>query len=92
MAVIRTINLPVASQPYGLVFAPNGSAAYVALEGTGQVVKLDPTSGAQLGAAQVGATPRHVSINSSGTRLYVSRFVTAPISGEETQFVVPDRR
>jgi YVTN family beta-propeller protein len=42
--VRRTIPLPYGSQPYGLVFAPDGSAAFVALEAAGRVIKLDPAS------------------------------------------------
>ena len=49
--VRRTIALPFGSQPYGLVFAPDGSAAFVALEGAGRVLKLDPVSGAEIGSA-----------------------------------------
>ena len=34
--VRRTVALPFGSQPYGLVFAPDGSAGFVALEGAGR--------------------------------------------------------
>ncbi len=43
LAVVQTVALPRGSMPFGLAFAPDGSAAYVALEGTGQLVKLHPT-------------------------------------------------
>ena len=54
------------------------------------MLRLDPSSGAQLVAASVGPTPRHISINASGTRLFVSRFITPRLPGEETEFVSPN--
>ena len=45
LSVSRTIGLPAASQPFGIAFVPDGSAAFVALEAIGQVLKLDPVSG-----------------------------------------------
>ena len=41
LAVSRTIGLPFASQPYGIIAAPTGNAMFVALEGTGRVLKID---------------------------------------------------
>ena len=40
LAVEQTVTLPRASMPFGLAFAPNGSAAYVALEATGRLLQL----------------------------------------------------
>ena len=82
LAVVQTIALPRASQPFGIVFAPTGSAAFVALEATGRVLKLNPSTGATLATLDVGANPRHLSIDSSGTTLYVSHFITPPVPGE----------
>jgi len=90
LSVSRTINLPYASQPFGLVFNPDGSAAYVALEGAGRVLKLDPSTGSQLAVADVGSNPRHLSVSADGSRLYVSRFITPRLPGEETATVVTE--
>jgi YVTN family beta-propeller protein len=79
-----TIDLPAASRPYGIVFAPNASAAFVTLEGLGRLLRLDPVTGAVLGNVSVGSNPRHLSINSSSSRLYVARFITPRLPGEET--------
>ena len=88
LSVRRTIPLPYGSQPYGLVFAPDGSAAFVALEAAGRVIKLDPASGVEIGGAFVGPTPRHLSMTANGARLYVSRFITPRLPGEDTKIVV----
>lgn len=83
LAVSRTIALPRASQPFGIVFAPASSLAYVALEGSGELLRVDTDSLAQT-RASVGAHPRHVAVDADGGRVYVSRFITPPLPGEST--------
>ena len=72
--------LPVGSQPHGVVL--DGTAAYVALEATGEVMSVDVTTGAELSRTAVGERPRHLSLSAAGDRLYVSLFVTPPLPGE----------
>lgn len=84
LAVAATVPLPRGSRPYGLAFDPNGSAAYVALEGSGRLLKLDPATGAELASQDVGLHARHVSVSADGARVYVSRFITPPVPGEST--------
>jgi YVTN family beta-propeller protein len=88
--VTRTINLPFSSQPFGIAFSPTGDHAYVALEGTGRLLQLDPATGAQTGSVDVGPHPRQLSITQDGRTIYVSRFVTPMLPGEETGLVHPD--
>ncbi|MCB0144176.1 MAG: PKD domain-containing protein, partial [Caldilineaceae bacterium] len=82
--VAQTLNAPFASQPYGIAFAPDGSAAFVALEATGTLLKLNPATGAQLASVDVGPTPRHLSILADSSRVYISRFISPQTPGEET--------
>jgi YVTN family beta-propeller protein len=90
LTVVQTLTLPRASMPFGLAFAPDGTAAFLALEATGQLLKLHPTSGTVLGMASVGAHPRHLSVTAGGERALVSRFVTPPLPGESTATVVTE--
>jgi YVTN family beta-propeller protein len=87
LAVVQTVTLSRASQPYGVVFSSPANQAFVALAAAGLVVKLDATSGAQLGSLSVGPEPRQLSLDSTGTKLYVSRFITPRQPGEETAVV-----
>jgi YVTN family beta-propeller protein len=87
LAVTRTISLPFASQPFGIAMAPIGGNAYVALEATGMLLKINVSTYAQSGSIDVGANPRHVSINADGSLAYVSRFITPAQPGEGTAFV-----
>ena len=41
-AVSKTLSLPRGSQPYGIVFSPDGKYGFVTLQTLGQVIKLDP--------------------------------------------------
>ena len=84
LLVRKTITLPNASQPFGLAFEPDGGAAYVALEASGQLLKLNASSGAQLDSVFVGANPRHISISGNGSAIYVSRYISPPLPGEST--------
>jgi len=89
MSVTQTLPLPYASQPFGIAFAPTGGFAFVALEAKGQLLKLDVNSGAVLATLAVGKSPRHVSVSADGAIVYVSRFVTPPLPGENTASVQP---
>ncbi len=87
LAVARTIALPRASQPQALVFAPNGSAAWVTLQAAARLLRLDASTGAQTGAWATGAQPRGLAISGDSARLLVSRFISAPLPGEGTATV-----
>ncbi len=87
LQVVQTVNLPFASQPFGLAFSPNGSAGYVVLEATGKLVKLDPSTGASLASLSVGPNPRHVSVTADSGKILVSLFITPPLTGESTTVV-----
>jgi YVTN family beta-propeller protein len=87
LGVSRTIALPRASQPYGVVMSPTGSYAYVSLGATGQLRKISVATSATIGTLAVGSNPRHLSISSNGNTVYVSRFITPPLPGESTAAV-----
>ena len=84
LQVVQTVPMPRASRPQGLVFAPDGGAAYVALEATGQVLRLNPGSGLALASVAVGPNPRQLAVTADSARLLVSRFITPPLPGEGT--------
>ena len=86
LGVVQTVALPRGSQPYGVVFSPNGTA-FVTLQASGRVLKLNGLSGVQLASLDVGNDPRHLSISGDGSQLLVSRFVTKPLPGEGTATV-----
>jgi len=84
LAVIQTISLKHGSQPHGLAFSPNQNVAFIALEASGTLIKVDSNNGAQLGSVELGQHIRHVSVNQDTSMVLVSRFITPPLSGEST--------
>ncbi|MSQ91474.1 MAG: DUF1929 domain-containing protein [Gammaproteobacteria bacterium] len=87
LTVDRTIALPFASQPFGIAAAPTGGVVYVALEGSGRVLKIDASNYAILASLNVGPNPRHLSVTGDGSLVYVSRFITPALPGESTAIV-----
>ncbi|MFM2400098.1 MAG: hypothetical protein RL341_2255 [Pseudomonadota bacterium] len=88
--VVRTINLPRASQPHGIAMTPDGTIAMVILEALGQIRKFRTVEYSYHNAVNVGANPRHLSIASDQFAIYVSRFVTPFMPGEATATVDPN--
>ncbi len=85
LAVVQTIALPRASQPYGIVIGADGTA-FVSQEATGLVTRIAATG--TLGAsASLGQHVRHLALNAAGTQLMVARFVTPALPGEGTATV-----
>jgi YVTN family beta-propeller protein len=87
LAINRTLTLPRGSQPFGIAMSTGGGFALIALEATGQVLKFNTATYAQTGSVTVGGNPRHVAITGDGATAYVSRFITAPLTGEGTAAV-----
>ena len=85
LTVAKTIALPAASRPFGIVFV-NGSAAVVTLEGLGEAAMIY-ADGVYGGSAPAGPSARFIATNQAQDRVYVSRFVTAPQPGEATAVV-----
>ncbi len=73
--VVKMIDLGYGAAPYGVVFAPDGSAAYVTLAGSGRLLKLSP-GGAVAGELAIGPHPRGVAVSGDSSRIFVTRFVS----------------
>jgi large repetitive protein len=84
LSVVQTIALARGSLPYGIVMGSDGSA-YVALEGLGRVQKFNSAGTLTGDIALAGA--RHLAMSLDGSKLLVSRFVTAPQPGESSALV-----
>lgn len=87
LTVTRSISMPRGGQPYGIAMATASGSALVALEGTGQLLKISTSTFATTGTLAVGANARHVSVAADGSTAFVSRFITPPLAGEATTAV-----
>ena len=82
LAVVQNVGLKAGSQPHGIAFDPLGANAFVALEASGKVLRLDGFTGAELASRDVGRHVRHLAVTANGSRVWASRFVTPPLPGE----------
>ena len=80
--VQKRIDLPFNSQPHGLVIDAAGAFAYVTLEASGELIKIDTTTYEIVDRLAVGDYPRHLTLAADGETLYLSRYITPPVPGE----------
>ena len=91
LAVVQTLTLARGARPFGVVFDPDGTDGWIACEGTGILLRMNPSTGAQTGSLNVGLNARHLSVLADSSRVLVTRFVTPPLPGENTASVsTPD--
>ncbi|HEU4328814.1 MAG TPA: CHRD domain-containing protein, partial [Roseiflexaceae bacterium] len=81
-STLQTIALPPGSQPYGLAFSPNGSAAFVATQGSGQLLRLNPATRALAGSLALGGSLRGIAVSHDSARVLVTRFISPADQGE----------
>lgn len=79
--VVATYPLPVGSAPHGLVIDSVAGFAYVTLEATGQLAKVNTTTGAVVATLAVGPWPRGLALDPSRQKLWVSRFISPDDGG-----------
>lgn len=79
-SISQTIDLPYGSRPFGIAFNPTKTAVFVTTYGKGQLLRFNPSTRVQTAALVLGATARAIAINGSGTRAYVTRFISSPLS------------
>lgn len=81
-AVAQTVTLGNGTKPFGVAFSPDGRAAYVSLQGTGRLLKLNVTTGATLASVSVGTTPRGIAVSGDSQRILVTRYISPTSRGE----------
>ena len=86
-AVSQTIKLPRGSRPFGIAFSPDGSNGWIACEGTGLLLRMNATNGAIVATLPIGQDIRHVSVTGDSARVFVTRFITPPLPGENTAVI-----
>lgn len=81
-ALALTIPIGGGTKPFGIAFSPDGRAAYLSLQGSGRLLKLDPSTGATLGSLVVGPTPRGIAVSGDSQRILVTRYISPVNRGE----------
>lgn len=70
------ISLPYASRPFGICLDPEGTHAYVTLQGTGEVMKIDVGNREIVQSVSVGRSPRGIAVTPDGARLFITQFIS----------------
>ena len=73
--LLDVIDLPSASRPFGIAFDPIEGDAYVSLQGTGELARLDDT-GQVRDILTLGRNPRGVAVSGDGKQVLVTQFIT----------------
>ena len=68
-----TIGTGRGSGPYGIAFVPGTNIGLVTLQGSGEVLRFDPSTATVLARKAVNAEPRGIAITADGAHAYVTR-------------------
>ncbi|MBK7974862.1 MAG: Ig-like domain-containing protein [Deltaproteobacteria bacterium] len=79
--VLATVSLPRASRPHDVVISRDGHDAYVTLEASGEVARLDVASRTLVARGEIGGAARGLALSDDG-RLFAGRFVSPADHGE----------
>lgn len=88
--LVNTINTGYGTAPFGISFNPDGNEVYASLYGSGEILRINPTSRLiqqrltlpQDTQSDMLPTPRAMAVSSDGSRLLVTRFVSPQNWGE----------
>jgi DNA-binding beta-propeller fold protein YncE len=81
-SLVMQIAFAYGSLPSSIVFSPDGRTGYVALEGKGEVIRVDAVTGQTTGRVHLGPFPRAMALSADGSRLFVSRLISPDQQGE----------
>lgn len=73
---VASVPLAYGSAPYGIVLSPDGNTAYIALEGSGEAIRVDSISRQVTGTLALGPRPRALALSQDGSSLFVSRLLS----------------
>ena len=82
-----TISLAYGSAPFGVAASPDGALLYVSLYGSGRLHRYSAANPAAVPLTVSGLnTPRAIAISGNGTRVLVTRFISADMHAEIREF------
>lgn len=88
--LLHTVVLPYGSKPFGIALNLARRVAYVTLQGTGQLAEIDLTNGSVLRLVAAGPWATGVSVDPSGDRIFVTRFISPTDHGEVIELGAED--
>ncbi|WP_298543897.1 PKD domain-containing protein [uncultured Aquimarina sp.] len=76
------IALDRGSNPYGIVFTPDGSRGFVSAFGSGKIIEISPVTNTIKATLEIGTTPRALAVSGDGAKLLVTKFISPDEEGQ----------
>ncbi|GEM_PF-1884502 len=87
---IHSIDTGYGSAPFGIARSPDGSFMYVTLYSAGKVLRIS-TNDYTIDEASSFPTPRAIAVDSSGQRVFITRFISDSSHAEVAEFTSNER-
>ncbi|WP_181902246.1 discoidin domain-containing protein [Thalassotalea euphylliae] len=84
LQVIQTVNLPIHSQPHGIVFNASGDNYYLVLEASAELEQRNSADNSVIKQLKLPGAPRHLAMSYDDSKLLVSNFISPFVAGEDT--------
>lgn len=83
----HTISLEYGDGPFGIASSPDGAFMYASLYSSGRLHRYSVANPSTAPLAATGLiTPRAIAVSANGARVFVTRFISAELQGEVTEF------
>ncbi|SNR17253.1 PKD domain-containing protein [Tenacibaculum jejuense] len=76
------IQLNRGDRPYGLVFTPDQTRAFISAFGSGKIIEINPSTKVIANTISIGNTPRALAITGDGNKMLVTRFISPDEEGQ----------
>jgi DNA-binding beta-propeller fold protein YncE len=82
--LLSTKSLPHGSNPVSILIDKIANVAYISLQSTGEILKIDTTTASDLDTLNVGPWPGNLALDAQRNNLWVTRFISDEDSGKVT--------
>ena len=82
--ILETLPLDYGSSPVSVLIDKQNDEAYIALESTHELIKLETKSGTIISSLNVGAWPRNLVFDATRHKLWVAQFISSDDAGKLT--------
>lgn len=82
--VEQTLPLPYGSSPSSIIIDKQNNVAYIALQSTQKLIKLDTNSKSIIGTLDVGSSPKNLAFDATRNKLWIARFISPDDAGKLT--------
>ncbi len=81
-SVVGTVAMPYGSQPFHMVFTPDGNTGFVSEYATGKLIKINPTTRTITGSVTLEQSVSALAVTSDGAYVLATRFISPDEGGQ----------